>query len=341
MNFSESNFYIISKLTSIFILHSSYESDNPSSDGDDRNTNNKYKTEQDSEAENNMYEDAITDVNFSDDEDAVEAIVNAKAVIMELAQNSTSKVNIHVSSPFYNPTEDTTSYIVIHGKAEKKMTPFYYYKEELQKSLATTNQKKFILHGKYYGVGEWIKYMTNYKIRRNPHDEDSKYKRNDKGYPVDMFGYAVKVKGRLSNDDILKEETLRFMLFFKEPVKTEDRALTKCKAILKTHKDAQSHNLYKWLVERKGNDEERAAQNMAKEVSSWFCHGAIFHKEMPLDQFMVDYDIRSFLIEHLSCGGWNDINDSDKKHCFKHYPRKQLPDWESITKEDYQLGIRA
>ena len=284
-----------------------------------------------------MYEDAISNTNFSDDEDDVKAIVNAQAIAMELTQNSTSKINIYVSSPFYNPKEQTTSYIVLHGNATHKKTPFYYYKENLQKSMADTNAKKFTF---FKAPETWVVYISNFKIRRNPHDDDSKYKRNEKGYPLDMFGYAVKVKGRLSNDDILKRETLRFKFFFQEPVKTEERALKKCYALLESLKTS-STSLYNWIIDKKGKDEETAAEIMSKELSTWVRDGAVYHKKVPLDRFLVDYDIRSFLIEHLSCAGWDEITDSDKKHCFKYYPKKQLPDWETITKEDYQLGIKA
>ena len=284
-----------------------------------------------------MYEDAISNINFSDDEDDVKAIVNASAIAMELTQNSSSKINIYVSSPFYNPKEKATSYVVLHGNAEHKRSPFYFYKENIQKSMADINAKKFAF---FKEPESWVSYITNFKIRRNPHDEDSKYKRNEKGYPLDMFGYAVQVKGKLSNDEILKRETLRFKFFFQEPVITEERALKKCEALLELNKTS-SINLYNWLIDQKGKDEKTAAKIMSKEVSTWVRDGAIYHKKVPLDRFLVDYDIRSFLIQHLSCGGWDDLTDSDKKHCFKHYPRKQLPDWETITKEDYQLGIRA
>ena len=284
-----------------------------------------------------MYEDAISNINFSDDEDDVKAIVNAPAIAMELTQNCSSKINIYVSSPFYNPKEKATSYVVLHGHADHKRSPFYFYKENIQKSMADINAKKFAF---FKEPESWVLYITNFKIRRNPHDEDSKYKRSEKGYPIDMFGYAVQVKGKLSNDEILKRETLRFKFFFQEPVITEERALKKCEALLELNKTS-SINLYNWLIEQKGKDEKTAAKIMSKEVSVWVRDGAIYHKKVPLDRFLVDYDIRSFLIQHLSCSGWDDLTDSDKKHCFKHYPRKQLPDWETITKEDYQLGIRA
>ena len=288
-----------------------------------------------------MYEDAISAVNFSDDDGDVEAIVNAQAIAMELAQSSSSKVNIYTSSPFYNPKEETTSYVVFHGNAERKRNPFYLYKEDLQKSMAVKNTKTFILKQAPSGDGKWIPYITNYKVRRNPHDNDSKYKRNDKGYPTEMFGYAVKVKGKLSDDELSTQEMLRFRMFFQEPVRTEKRALVKCKALLASLKDSSSHRLYMWLMEQKGKDEEKVAQTMAKEASNWVKDGAIHHKKVSLDRFMVDYDIKQFLIDHLSCGGWDDINESDKRHCFKNYPRKELPDWDTITKEEIVPGIKA
>ena len=290
-----------------------------------------------------MFENAIAiaDVNFSDDDDDIEAIVNAKSIVMELAQDSSSKIDIYLSSPFYNSNDNTTSYIVIHGSAGRKRTPFYFYKGDIQQSMAMAGEKKFKIRNIACGAGRWTQYITNYKVRRNPHDEDGRYKRNEKGYPTEMFGYAVKVKGKLSNDDILREEMRRFSLFFQEPMKTESRALSKCQAVLKNLKESSSSKLYQWLVEQKGGDDEKAAQVMAKETSVWVRDGAIYHKKFSLDQFMVDYDIKQFLIDHLSCGGWEDLSDSDKKHCFKKYPRRQLPEWETVTKEDYVLGIKA
>ena len=60
-----------------------------------------------------------------------------------------------------------------------------------------------------------------------------------------------------------------------------------------------------------------------------------FQYDVPLNRYMVDYDIKKFLVKYLGTTSWDDLGEEDKKKCFKDYPKRSLPDWDTIERESY------
>ena len=50
---------------------------------------------------------------------------------------------------------------------------------------------------------------------------------------------------------------------------------------------------------------------------------------------MVDFDIKKSLVDYLGTTSWDALSEEDKKKCYKDYPKRSLPDWDTIERESY------
>ena len=53
------------------------------------------------------------------------------------------------------------------------------------------------------------------------------------------------------------------------------------------------------------------------------------------NRFMVDYDIKQFFVNFVGATSWDDLDETDRKSCFRDYPKKSLPDWDEIEQESW------
>ena len=80
---------------------------------------------------------------------------------------------------------------------------------------------------------------------------------------------------------------------------------------------------------------EKAADIMTKELHDHFKDGYTLQYDVPLNKFMVDFDIREFLMNYVGARSWDDLSEEDKRKCYRDYPKKSLPDWDEIEQESY------
>lgn len=91
-------------------------------------------------------------------------------------------------------------------------------------------------------------------------------------------------------------------------------------------------NLGTWLLENKGgvnHDADLAAKHIVNDVVCYYRDGFNWKTSTTLDHFMVDYDIKEYLLEHLGATGWGDLTDAEN------YPQKELPDWDKLVREPW------
>jgi hypothetical protein len=94
--------------------------------------------------------------------------------------------------------------------------------------------------------------------------------------------------------------------------------------------------LIKFVLNAKGNgDRDEAVKTMNKELHNHFKDGPAYHYDVPLDKFMCDWDIKHFLNNYVGVDSWDDLNNEEKKACYRDYPAKKLPQWDSIVQESY------
>ena len=90
-----------------------------------------------------------------------------------------------------------------------------------------------------------------------------------------------------------------------------------------------------WALNRANGDVEKAAQLITDDMEDYYGEGHSFQYDVPLNRYMVDYDIHKFLISTLGTTSWDDLSKEDKKKCYKDYPKRSLPDWDKIERESY------
>ena len=96
-----------------------------------------------------------------------------------------------------------------------------------------------------------------------------------------------------------------------------------------------SGGLGKFCLNKDGGDKDKAAKIMTMEIDAHFNGGYFLQYDVPLNRFMVDWDIKQFLTEYVGVTSWDDLSKYDKKKCFKDYPKKSLPDWDEIIQESF------
>ena len=74
---------------------------------------------------------------------------------------------------------------------------------------------------------------------------------------------------------------------------------------------------------------------MTKEVHNHFKDWYSLQYDVPLNKFMVDWDIKEFLTTFIGANSWDDMAEDDKRKCYKDYPKRGLPYWDEIEQESY------
>ena len=81
--------------------------------------------------------------------------------------------------------------------------------------------------------------------------------------------------------------------------------------------------------------ESKAAEVMTQELHDHFKDGYTLNYDVPLNKFMVDWDIKEFVKTYVGVNLWDDLAEDDKRKCYRDYPKKSLPDWDEIAQESY------
>ena len=109
-------------------------------------------------------------------------------------------------------------------------------------------------------------------------------------------------------------------------------ALTYCKSL-------HSQGLLNSLLSKGGGNRDKFDKTMTAEFDAEFRDGPAFQHKVPLNKFMVDWDIKDFLGNYVGYNSWEDLENKSKKAGFKHYPRRKCPEWHEISHESYYVGI--
>ena len=80
---------------------------------------------------------------------------------------------------------------------------------------------------------------------------------------------------------------------------------------------------------------EKTADVMTQELHDHYKDGYTLQYDVPLNKFMVDFDIKEFITNYVGANSWDDLSEEDKRKCYRDYPKKSLPYWDEIEKESY------
>ena len=74
---------------------------------------------------------------------------------------------------------------------------------------------------------------------------------------------------------------------------------------------------------------------MTEEMEENYKDGYTFQFGVPLNCFMVDWDIKQFLLDYIGVASWDGLSKGDKRRGYRDYPKMSLPDWDKIVQENY------
>ena len=252
----------------------------------------------------------------------------------QVKEDSRSLFSVFVSPQYHDVIGEKLVHCVSFGKPNAT----FYLKAPHQKAVLTWLHSKKKL-GNVNHVPKWIETLEDIKVRNIEHGLESKWYKTKKGNTTEIIFFVVAIPEDEGDTfhDVLKDIIEHY---FRKAFKTRkqnppgEAAL----AFAQTLSDPSrpGTGLYNWLVTAKGKkDHEAAARAMTKEIDDHFKDGPAYHYDVFLDKFMVDFNIKEFLNNHVGINSWDDLNEAGRKACFKEYPKRFLPDWDLMLQEAY------
>jgi hypothetical protein len=261
----------------------------------------------------------------------IEAITN-------VLNDNHNTVSASITPAIKHRTKDK-QFVITFLEKPKGKNSIFTVKPNILQAYHKTFYDAFYLKGVRYTMGEYIGSMKNIGMRRDPHDESSKYKRTSgqKKSIVDIFCYVTQYPMEMTYDAMVQDQHQIGAVMWTGVFGNSDRIKTLGASVVK---EAQTTGggLIRWILENKGgheHDPETAAKAINQDVVDFFKDGFTWKTNVTLDYFMVDFDIKEFLMEKIGCTGWTDLSDAEKTRIYRNYPQKDLPNWDSLVKESY------
>ena len=278
------------------------------------------------------------DESDGDDESIGFATANIKAHLAKAAQETLkTTLAIYVSSEFTDSVRGVKVYYIFF---DKPLKTFYMKAEHFQAICQLRHEKRVI--GNINNPAEFISRISNVKIRKCEYSPVSLWYRSGgvKQNTTEIIGFVVTVpEGNAANAHAIIHDCVE-EYFFKVTKKRKtnsagELALDYTESLLDPE-SPRTTGLYGWLLSHKGSgDRARAAKVMTTEINDHFKGGPAYRYDVSLDKFMVDWDIKQFLTDHVGCNSWDDLDQSSRIACFRDYPKRKLPEWDDIMEESY------
>lgn len=268
--------------------------------------------------------------NDSDSEDSTDSVL--AALTNQAASAHRKVVEVFCSTPFVNLATGQSYVICILSSSARA----FFFKCELMSSLCKHKFFKKMIGNVNKPPPEWIASFSDKKFRVSPHSTESLYSRSNKGSANDVTTFIVDFP--TDSDRAVLQETLQcitedYLGNITQRSNVGQYVLAHLKGKIPPGGSLQT-GLYGWIVKTLGeNDTDKAEKKCTEIVNAHFKDGFVFTHDVPLDKFLVDYDIRHFLAESIGCSSWDDLNDEMKKACYRDYPRRPLPIWDDIAQE--------
>lgn len=160
--------------------------------------------------------------------------------------------------------------------------------------------------------------------------KNGKYKRNKRDHTVNIIGFVVTVPTRGGH----------------EPITYVKAAISSVVTLLKRadigigyadYMERNEQGLFgHFSGHKKGGPVKKTKEQVGKELvgtlnKSFANYTCVY--EVPLSTHLCDYEVKQFLINYVGCSSFEDC--SEIKNVYPTYPKKQLPDWDAIEKEDF------
>ena len=279
----------------------------------------------------------VITLDFDSDDDPLdldneEAYAQALAEVKEQSKNENKPLMISVSLPFTCVSNGYAYYYITFPKPGK----LFLLKEDWYKTnIKICHKKRKLMAPKLKDDGKWIDTIHTYHLRKIEYGDESLYRKTKSGNTIDLvaFVHAVPLNDAESFRPLL-EYRIKYFFDVCKKRKTNATGMN----VLKFVRDLSTGDhsgLGRWALNRADGDEAKAAKQITDDMDDYYSSGYSLQLDVPLNRFMVDYDIKQFLTTYIGTTCWDDLSEEDKKKCFRDYPKKSLPEWNTIERERY------
>ena len=266
------------------------------------------------------------------DLDNEEAYAKAVAEVKKESKTGKNPLSICVSPAFVCVANGHAYYYITFPKPGKL---FILKPEWYRINIAICYKKRKLVNPTLKDVGNWIDTIHIYHMRKNEYGAESLYRKTNSNNTIDLiaFIHAVPLDDMESFEELL---TYRLKYFFDVCRKRRTNA-TGMNALkfIRDLPTGDTGGTGRWALNRAKGDVEKAAELITDDMEEYYGGGHSLQYDVPLNRYMVDFDIKKFLVNYLGTTSWDDLSEEDKKKCYKDYPKRSLPDWDTIERESY------
>ena len=255
-------------------------------------------------------------------------------------RHGSQKVTWSIGTTFYNPTDNTAVSICCQGKHGNT----FYNKALVHQTLLSAQVNATSMFDKKAAryVTKMIETISDTKMRDEPHSLQGKWRRTGAKNNTTEFITMVLIVPMDEESDLpqlwasIAKKYMKLYAKKRTNNTAGEVALKYAESMGRATGTGVSGGLYGYLLKNKGDgDETKAIQTMNEELHNHWKGGIEFEHDVPLDKFLVDYDIKQFLQKYAGINSWDDLDEKGKRACYRDYPRRSLPDWHTIVEESY------
>ena len=265
-----------------------------------------------------------------DDEEEYEKLLEQ---VKEESKRDIKPLIICVSPGLLNVANGCVYHVVTFPKAGKLfLLKEQYYIEQIKILL----KKRKMVNPNLYDDGGWIDTIKCYHMRNDEYGEESVYRKTANNNTIDLLSFVHAIPK--SEYESFRPKLEYRTKCFGHVCNAKGKSVAAGRNALKFVRNLRTGDhsgLGAWALKRAGGDETKAAKMIADDMYDYYGGGHSFEYDVPLNRYMVDYDIKDFLTKFVGISSWNDLNEDDKRSCFRDYPKKSLPDWKTIERESY------
>lgn len=182
--------------------------------------------------------------------------------------------------------------------------------------------------------------MKGIILRDAPSSISSKFRRNQNNKTVELLSFTITLPRNRMEDISAVVETIMNdyfkYIFAKKRNKNTvgELALTYAKELIGNA--TSPTGLYGHLLGKYGDGNfDTAAKNMTAEMNKYWSKDITYEYNCHLDKYMVNYEIKKWVEQHMGVTSWSDLSEEVKNICFKSYPGRDLPEWSDIVQEQF------
>lgn len=255
--------------------------------------------------------------------------VSKKKEVVELDIISNKKVQVAVSNGFLNQETNMISHLVVFcggmGREAWLLKPDFI-----------NSTLPLIADDAEVKREDWMTSFELFKQRDEEYSVSSLFKRqkrssrysSEKGRVVELLCFTMNV--HILHQHLtarkIKSAVDLFFKFFKPEVNIGE--------LIIDHIKEHESGIFTFLTTKRyvGKDERTIKRLVNEALVATFREPPFISFQHCLDQFLVDYDIK-LILQSVGVKNLNDADEKVKRFAYKNYPRRVLPDWNTLVQE--------